>query len=122
MSREFQPVQPKPAPAAAPKRPTLQPAVERKKPKQVVAPHASKDISLVEAGRYGTLNEFAFFDKVRIYAFEKLKKFHFLYFKKMSHLDSVYRFGMRWNNKMFMITFCVAWFSSMMKSFHVANF
>ncbi len=67
MSREFQPVQPKPTAFSAPKRPTLTPAAERKKPKsQIVPPHASKDISLIEAGRYGTLNEFAFFDKVSI--------------------------------------------------------
>jgi len=64
MNREFVAVQSKALPAQ--KRPSIQPsAQERKKPKESSKFQYGKDISLVEAGRYGTLNEFAFFDKVR---------------------------------------------------------
>lgn len=41
-----------------------------------------KDISLAEAGRYGTLNEFAFFDKVSGRGWEK---------HSSEHMDSMVR-------------------------------
>lgn len=67
---DFVTFQTKASPNMAQKRPSLQPSgQERKKMKDSATFHYWKDISLVEAGRYGTLNEFAFFDKVTIISF-----------------------------------------------------
>ncbi|CAG7726194.1 unnamed protein product [Allacma fusca] len=59
--REF-PVVTKPTPSGATKRPTLQQNTTATKKFRM---SSFKDISLAEAGKYGSLNEFAFFDKVR---------------------------------------------------------
>ena len=60
--REF-PAPAKSTPSGATKRPTLQPATTATKKFRM---SSFKDISLAEAGKYGSLNEFAFFDKVQM--------------------------------------------------------
>jgi hypothetical protein len=67
----------KPAPSGATKRPTLQ-QQNTQAPKKFRM-SAFKDISLAEAGKYGSLNEFAFFDKVCIEIHTLCKFKHWLF-------------------------------------------
>lgn len=78
--REFTSAQPAPSRTThgqAPKRPAAAPSHAITKKPKLAAPY--KEISIAEAARYGTLHDYAFFDKVNYGAFSLIyiSRYHF---------------------------------------------